>query len=136
MRHVPLFIAALLLSSTAQAQSYSCTILQHWRNAAMNGQYVPEDAGVSDTNNVITLNLQTGFIQYGNLKPEQGKPVVNTGGNTVGLLAGSNVELTVYTIFPNITDPRGAALGSIMRINDNMYMPKGTMMSRLSCKPL
>lgn len=135
MLRITLIAAACLIPSLAEAQSYSCSILQHWRNAAINGAYVPEDAGVSDTNNVITLNLQTGFIQYGNLKPEFGKPVVNTGGNSVGLLAGSNVELTVYTIFPNIQDPQGAALGSIMRIHDNMYMPKGTMMSRLSCKP-
>lgn len=60
-------------------------------------------------------------------------PVV-AGANSIGILTGGTRELTIHAVFPNIQDPKGGALGSIMRLNDNDYMPKGTMMTRLSCK--
>lgn len=82
-----------------------------------------------------TLNLRTGEIRNGNLPVVKGQTVHVAGGYSVGLLSGGTRELTIHTIFPNIKIPDGGALGSIMRINDNDYMPKGTMMSRMSCKP-
>lgn len=135
MHRFTLLALACLMPSLAQANTYTCNVLQHWRNAAINGEFLPPDIGVSDTHNVITLNLLTGDIQNGDHPVTKGRPVHVAGANNVGILSGDPHELTIHTIFPHISLPDGGALGSILRINDNMYMPKGTLMTRLSCKP-
>ncbi len=53
MLRISLIAAACLLPTFAHAQIYTCTMLQHWRNSAMNGELLPADVGVSDTHNVI-----------------------------------------------------------------------------------
>lgn len=126
--------ALMLLPVATQAQTYTCDVLQHWRNAAINGQYQPEAPGLSDPTLKVVLNFQTGTVKMGNMEPILGKAVHVAGANSIGILTGGTRELTVHAVFPNVLDPKGGALGSIMRINDNDYMPKGTMMTRLSCK--
>lgn len=127
--------AAFLFPVSAIAQTYACNVLQHWRNSAMDGAYIPDSVEPIE-GAALSLNFRTGEIRNANpaLPVQKGQPVIVPGANTIGLLSGGQKELTVHTIFPRIADPQGGVLGSIMRIDDNDYMPKGTMMSRLSCK--
>lgn len=134
MRFISIVIAAALLPSSAHAQVFDCKILKHWQNSAMNGQLLPDNVDVSSTNNTLRIDLQYGEIRTGKFPPIIGKPVYVAGASSFGLLTGGTKELAVHTIFPNITLPDGSALGSIMRIVDNDYMPKGTLMTQLSCK--
>ena len=129
-----LFALSFVMPSMAHAQVYTCNVLQHWRNAAINGQYQAENPEVSDPNLKVILNFQTGAVTMGNMQPIAGQTVHVAGANSIGILTGGTRELTIHAVFPNIADPNGGALGSIMRLNDNDYMPKGTMMTRLSCK--
>ncbi len=131
-----IFIVAttLFLAATAQAQTFTCNVLQHWRNAAINGQYQAENPEISDPDLKVVLDFQTGAVKMGNMRPIIGQTVHVAGASSIGILTGGTRELTVHAVFPNIQDPDGGALGSIMRLNDNDYMPKGTMMTRLSCK--
>jgi hypothetical protein len=132
----PSIIAAALLTSTmATAQTYTCTMLQHWRNSAINGDFIPDSVEVLETHNVITIDLRAGIIRNGNLPVVKGSPVHVAGAASIGMLSGGSRELTIHAIFPNIKVPDGGVLGSIMRLQDNDYMPKGTLMTRMSCKP-
>ena len=127
--------ATFLAPTVAHAQTYTCTLLQHWRNSAINGSFIPDSVEVLETHNVITINLRTGEIRNGNLPVVKGSPVHVAGAASVGMLSGGQRELTIHAIFPNIKVPDGGVLGSIMRLQDNDYMPKGTLMTRMSCKP-
>lgn len=131
---MPIATAVLLLPVAADAQVYSCDVLQHWRNAAFNGQYLQESPEVIEPGLKIVLDFQTGAVTMGHLKPIPGQPVHVAGAASIGILTGGTRELAVHTVFPSIQDPNGGVLGSIMRIEDNTYMPKGTLMTRLSCK--
>lgn len=128
------FALALTAPTLAHAQVYTCDVLQHWRNAALNQKYLAENPEVSDPNLQVILNFQTGAVTMGKMQPITGQTVHVAGANSIGILTGGTRELTIHVVFPNIADPNGSALGSIMRLNDNDYMPKGTMMTRLSCK--
>jgi hypothetical protein len=129
------FIAlSIAMPSVAHAQTFTCDVLQHWRNAAINGQYQSDNPEVRNPDLKVVLNFQTGSVKMGNMQPINGQTVHVAGANSIGILTGGTRELTVHAVFPNIRDPKGQALGSIMRLNDNDYMPKGTMMTRLSCK--
>lgn len=128
------FFAAFAMPGMAHAQVYTCDVLQHWRNAAINGQYQDENPELIDPDLQVVLNFQSGAVKMGHLEPILGQTVHVAGANSIGILTGGTRELTIHAVFPNITDPKGGALGSIMRLNDNEYMPKGTMMTRLSCK--
>lgn len=127
--------ACILLPLTAQAQTYTCNVLQHWRNAAINGEYQSENPEVFSPDLKVTLDFQTGAVKMGDGQPVIGQTVHVAGASSIGILTGGTRELTIHAVFPNIQDPKGGALGSIMRLNDNDYMPKGTMMTRLSCRP-
>lgn len=129
-----LFTFAFVIPSAAHAQVYTCSVLQHWRNAAINGAYQAENPEVSDPDLKVVLNFQTGTVKMGNAQPIMGQTVHVAGANSIGILTGGTRELTIHAVFPNITDPNGGALGRIMRLNNNDYMPKGTLMTRLSCK--
>lgn len=102
----------------------------------MDGKYIANEVDVIEGAS-FTINFKTGEIRNANpaLPVQKGQPVIVAGASTIGMLSGGQKELTVHTIFPRIPDPHGGVLGSVMRINDNDYMPKGTMMTRLSCKP-
>lgn len=130
------FALAFTMPTLAHAQVYTCNVLQHWRNAAINNQYLADNPEVSETNLKVILNFQTGSVKMGKMQPINGHTVHVAGANSIGILTGGTRELTVHAVFPSIIDPNGGALGSIMRLNDNDYMPKGTMMTRLSCKPI
>jgi len=126
--------AWILLPITAQAQTYTCNVLQHWRNAAINGEYQPENPELSNPDLKVVLDFNSGAVKMGGMQPIIGQTVHVAGASSIGILTGGTRELTIHAVFPNIQDPKGGALGSIMRLNDNDYMPKGTLMTRLSCK--
>jgi hypothetical protein len=129
-----LAVALILVPAAAQAQTYTCNVLQHWRNAAINGEYQSENPEVSNPDLKAVLDFNSGTVKMGNMQPIVGQTIQVAGANSIGILTGGTRELTIHAVFPNIQDPNGGALGSIMRLNDNDYMPKGTMMTRLSCK--
>lgn len=133
MRYVIYAAAWAWLCNPVMAQVYKCAMVQHWRNAVVDGQYVGDSPGVIEGAGVI-LDFNQGKITSGSMGPVSGKVVAPAGASSIGMLGGSAKELAVYAVFPRIADPNGGVLGSVMRVDDNEYMPKGTLMSRLSCK--
>lgn len=130
MRFLSVLLAAALAPSVAMAQVYKCDVQQHWRDGVTDGQYDADSPRASGT--TIVLDFGRGKVQQGSLPPIDGR-VVSTGLNSLGIL-GAGKELAVFVVFPRLQDPNGGVFGTVMRVNDNEYMPKGTMMSRLSCK--
>lgn len=133
MRYLIWPAVAASLCNPVAAQVYKCAMVQHWRNAAVEGQYISDSPGVVE-GAVVILDFNQGKITSGNMGPVAGKIVAPAGASSIGMLGGSAKELAVYAVFPRIADPNGGVLGSVMRLEDNEYMPKGTMMTRLSCK--
>lgn len=120
------------LCGPVAAQVYKCAVTQHWRNSAADGQYVGESPTVVEGAGVV-LDFNQGKITAGSMGPVNGQRIV-AGPSSIALMGGGTRELTTYTVFPRVADPNGGVLGSVMRVDDNEYMPKGTLMSRLSCK--
>lgn len=133
MRYL-IFAAALAwLCGPAMAQVYKCAMVQHWRNSVLEGQYVGDSPSVVEGAEV-TLDFNAGKITQGSMGPVSGKIFGAAGAGNIGMLSVSGRELSVFVVFPRAADPKGGVLGSVMRVDDNEYMPKGTLMSRLSCK--
>lgn len=125
---------AIALPLSANAQVYKCAVLKHWRNAVLDRNYISDNPEPTD-GATFTLDFPSSKIFTGSSGTAiDGKVVAPPGANSIGMLGGGVRELAIYTVFPNFPDPQGGVLGSVLRINDNDYMPKGTMMTRLSCK--
>lgn len=120
------------LCSPVAAQVYKCAVTEHWRNSVAEGQYVGDSPTVVDGAEIV-LNFNQGKITAGSMGPVAGRTIA-AGPSSIGIMGGGTRELTIYAVFPRIADPNGGVLGSVMRVDDNEHMPKGTMMSRLSCK--
>lgn len=133
MRRCWWFAVAACWSVPAGAQVYHCDVVQHWRNSVVDGRYVNDGPGVVKGARFL-LDFNRGKVTSGNLLPEDGKVIAVAGASSIGMLTGGARELAIFAVFPRIPDPNGGVLGSVMRLEDNDYMPKGTMMTRLSCR--
>jgi len=123
---------AAVLPATSMAQVYNCAVLHHWRNAVFEGDYVGDPEPAEGATMVLDFNQAK--IRSGSGQVMDGKVVAVAGASSIGMLGGGAKELSIFAVFPRIADPKGGVLGSVMRLEDNEYMPKGTLMSRLSCR--
>jgi len=131
------FVLALVfvggVAEQAQAQTFDCAILKHWRNDLHEGVYGDETPEPLPDARVV-LDFSKSVVVRTKGSPPVAATIL-TGRQARTMMIRQDADIILYTLYGS-KDGAGAHLGSALLINDNDYMPRGSMMSRLACRKL
>lgn len=131
--------ALLLLCSLfapANASTYACGYLEHWLNAATGGRYLPDAVESGPGGTAFTIDFDTATLTDRSGRPEKGIALpFSVLANNLSIYVAADGEFALYSVFPSEPDPLGNVFGTVLRIVDRAHLPKGGLMSRITCKP-